>query len=50
MKSKTSKKNYQAPKIEQVKLDTEISLVMTSPIPPNPMPPIPGYNSKIFKF
>ena len=26
-----SKRIYQAPEIEQVKLDTEISLVMTSP-------------------
>ncbi|MEN9699761.1 MAG: hypothetical protein RLZZ301_959 [Bacteroidota bacterium] len=53
MKQKTNKKNYQAPKIEQVKLDTEISLVMTSPVvPSNPggMPQIPEYVQKIFKF
>lgn len=52
MKSKTTKKGYQQPKVEQVKLDIEISLVMTSPPPPNPqMPQMPeGWVQKIFKF
>ena len=53
---KSLKKSYVAPKLEQVQLDTEISLVMTSPPPGNPpgMPQIPnmpeGYVQKIFKL
>ena len=52
MKSNNTKKTYQAPKLEQVKLDIEISLVMTSPPPPNPqMPQMPeGWVQKIFRF
>lgn len=52
MKGKTIKKGYQQPKLEQIKLDTEISLVMTSPPPPNPqMPQVPGgLVQKIFKL
>lgn len=36
----TTKRAYQAPKVEQVKLDNEISMVMMSPFPgdPNTMP------------
>jgi hypothetical protein len=52
MKSKTNKKGYQQPKVEQVKLDIEISLAMSSTPPPNPqMPQAPGgFIQKIFKF
>ena len=51
---KSLKKSYVAPTLELIKLDTEISLVMTS-IPANPMmPQMPntpeGIGSKIFKF
>jgi hypothetical protein len=51
MKSNNTKKTYQAPKLEQVKLDTEIALVMAS-VPPNPMmPQMPeGWVQKIFRF
>ena len=53
---KPLKKPYVAPKLELIKLDTEISLVMTSPPPGNPpgMPQMPnmpeGYIQKIFKL
>lgn len=49
---KSLKKSYVAPKLEQVQLDTEISLVLNSPPPPNPqMPQMPeGWVQKIFKF
>jgi len=52
MKTNPTKKGYQKPKVAQIKLDTEISLVMTSPPPPNPqMPQAPGgLIQKIFKF
>ena len=51
---KPLKKPYVAPKLEEVQLDTAISLVMNSPPPPNPgMPQMPnmpeGYIQKIFK-
>jgi len=51
MKSNNTKKTYQAPKLEQVKLDTEIALVMAS-VPSNPMmPQMPeGWVQKIFRF
>ncbi len=32
----TTKRAYQAPKVEQVKLDSEISMVMMSPWPGQP--------------
>lgn len=50
------KKPYVSPKLELIKLDTEIALVMMSGPPPNPMmPQIPnmpegGYIQKIFKL
>lgn len=50
------KKPYVAPKLELIKLDTEIALVMMSGPPPHPMmPQIPGnwpegIGSKIFKL
>ena len=56
MKSNNTKKSYQAPQVEQIKLDTEISLVMTSQIPPHPgMPQNPnndptGFVQKLFRF
>jgi hypothetical protein len=57
MKSKNTKKSYQAPKVEQIQLDTEISLVMTSPpndpwssSPQNPNNLPGGFIQKIFKF
>jgi hypothetical protein len=52
MKTNPTKKGYQKPKVEQIKLDTEISLVMTSPPPPNPqMPQMPeGWVQKIFRL
>jgi len=48
----SNKKRYVAPTLEHIALDTEISLVMTSPPPPNPqMPQIPGgWVEKVFKF
>ena len=50
--SPADKKTYQSPEVEQISLDTEISLVMTSPPPPNPqMPQMPeGWVQKIFKL
>ncbi len=52
-----SKRIYQAPEIEQVKLDTEISLVMTSPpndpwssSPQNPNNLPTGFVQKLFRF
>jgi len=56
MKSNHTKKSYQAPQVEQIKLDIEISMVMTSPPPPNPqMPQMPyldpsGFVQKLFRF
>ena len=56
MKSNHTKKSYQAPKVEQIQLDTEISLVMTSPpIDPNWYGPNPnndpaGFVQKILRF
>jgi len=52
MKSNKTKKSYQAPQVEQIKLDIEISMVMNSPPPPNPqMPQMPeGWVQKIFRF
>ena len=57
MKSKNTKKSYQAPKVEQIQLDIEISLVMTSPPiePPNWYGPNPnndptGFVQKILRF
>jgi len=56
MKSNNTKKSYQAPQVEQIKLDIEISMVMTSPPPPNPqMPQNPyldpsGFVQKIIRF
>jgi len=56
MKSNNTKKSYQAPQVEQIKLDIEISMVMTSPPPPNPqMPQNPyldqsGFVHKIIRF
>jgi hypothetical protein len=57
MKSNHTKKSYQAPKVEQIQLDTEISLVMTSPpndpwssSPQNPNNLPGGFIQKIFKF
>lgn len=49
---KPLKKPYVTPKLEQVQLDTEISLVLNSPPPPNPqMPQMPeGWVQKIFKL
>ena len=58
MKSNHTKKSYQAPQVEQIKLDTEISLVMNS-IPGHPgdsgMPQNPnndptGFVQKLFRF
>jgi hypothetical protein len=52
-----SKRAYMAPRVEQVKLDTEISLVMTSgPVGDPEMPqnpnnnPMPQFVQKIFKL
>jgi len=56
MKSNHTKKSYQAPQVEQIKLDTEISLVMTSEVPPHPgMPQNPNndpahFIQKILRF
>lgn len=58
MKSNHTKKSYQAPKVEQIQLDTEISLVMTSPPPvepptwygPNPNNDPTGFVQKILRF
>ncbi len=52
MKTNPTKKGYLQPKVEQIKLDTEISLAMSSIPPPNPqMPQFPGgFLQKIFKF
>ena len=56
MKSNNTKKSYQAPQVEHIKLDIEISMVMTSPPPPNPqMPQNPyldpsGFVQKLFRF
>ena len=53
---KPLKKVYVAPSLEQVQIDIEISLVMSSPPPPHPqMPQMPGnwpegIVQKIFKF
>ena len=57
MQAKT-KRAYATPSVEQVKLDTEISLVMSSEVPENPgmAPQNPNYNpmpqfvQKIFKL
>jgi hypothetical protein len=51
MKTNPTKKGYQQPKVELIKLDIEISLVMNSPPPPHPqMPLIPeGWVQKVFK-
>ena len=52
----TIKKSYQKPSVEVISLDSDISLVMNSPPPPNPqMPQMPGnwpegIVQKIFKF
>lgn len=48
----STKRNYVAPKVEQIQLDTEISMVMTSAPPPNPqMPQMPeGFIQKIIRF
>jgi hypothetical protein len=46
-KVEVKKRTYQQPKVESVKLDTEISLVMNSAIPENPMG---GNISKLMKF
>jgi hypothetical protein len=57
MKSNYTKKSYQAPKVEQIQLDTEISLVMTSPpndpwssSPQNPNNLPTGFVQKLFRF
>ena len=52
VKMDTAKKVYQKPSIERIELDSEISLIMNSPPPPNPMmPQMPeGWVQKIFKF
>lgn len=45
------KRVYQQPKIEKVKVDTDISLVMMSGPPQNPwMPENPEFIQKVFKF
>lgn len=50
------KKKYQTPQIEQVKLDTEISLVMSSApndpwaSPQNPSNSPGGFIQKLFRF
>ena len=48
------KRAYATPSVEQVKLDTEISLVMSSEVPENPggsgMAPVPQFVQKIFKL
>jgi hypothetical protein len=55
MKSNHTKKSYQAPQVEHIKLDTEISLVMNS-IPVHPMLPQnpnndpTGFVQKILRF
>jgi hypothetical protein len=50
MKTNPTKKGYQKPQVAQIKIDTEIALVMVS-VPPNPMmPQMPeGWVQKIFK-
>lgn len=57
MKTSPTKKVYQQPKVEQIQLDTLISLVMSSPpidpwssTPQNPNNLPSGYIQKIFKF
>jgi hypothetical protein len=55
MKSNHTKKSYQAPQVEQIKLDTEISLVMNSipgqpMLPQNPNNDPTGFVQKIFKL
>ncbi|MEY5000094.1 MAG: hypothetical protein RLZZ211_130 [Bacteroidota bacterium] len=57
MKTNSIKKSYQQPKVEQVQLDTEISLVMTSPpndpwssSPQNPNNAPGGFIQKVFKI
>ncbi len=56
MKTNPTKKGYQKPKVEQVQLDIEISLVMCSPpndtwssSPQNPNNIPGGFIQKIFK-
>jgi hypothetical protein len=45
------KRAYNAPKIEKVELDTEMSLLMASEPPPNPASINPGgVLPKVFKF
>jgi hypothetical protein len=57
MKTNPTKKGYQKPKVEQIQLDIEISLVMSSPpndpwssSPQNPNNIPGGFIQKIFKF
>jgi|GEM_PF-6270329 len=45
------KREYSAPKIEKVELDTEMSLLMASEPPPHPVSLNPGgILPKVFKF
>jgi len=51
MKTNPIKKGYQKPQVAQIKIDTEIALVMVS-VPPNPSnaPQMPeGWVQKIFR-
>jgi len=52
MKTNPIKKGYQKPQVAQIKIDTEIALVMVS-VPPNPSnaPQMPeGWVQKVFRL